>query len=52
MVDMTVKIGSVTLNNPIMPASGAFSTGLAGDGHQPARRAGDQTVPRDVRNGN
>ncbi len=29
MVDMTVKIGSVTLKNPIMPASGAFSTDLA-----------------------
>jgi dihydroorotate dehydrogenase (NAD+) catalytic subunit len=29
MVDMSVKIGSVTLKNPIMPASGAFSTDLA-----------------------
>ncbi len=29
MVDMRVKIGSVTLANPIMPASGAFSTELA-----------------------
>jgi dihydroorotate dehydrogenase (NAD+) catalytic subunit len=29
MVDMTVKIGNVTLKNPIMPASGAFSTDLA-----------------------
>src|SRR6202035_4948596 len=29
MVDMRVKIGSVTLKNPIMPASGAFSTELA-----------------------
>ncbi len=29
MVDMTVQIGSVTLKNPIMPASGAFSTDLA-----------------------
>jgi hypothetical protein len=29
MVDMSVKIGSVTLSNPIMPASGAFSTELA-----------------------
>jgi dihydroorotate dehydrogenase (NAD+) catalytic subunit len=28
-VDMTVKIGNVTLKNPIMPASGAFSTDLA-----------------------
>ena len=28
MVDMTVKIGNVTLKNPIMPASGAFSTDL------------------------
>ena len=29
MVDMSVRIGSVTLENPIMPASGAFSTELA-----------------------
>jgi len=29
MVDMRVKIGNVTLKNPIMPASGAFSTDLA-----------------------
>ena len=29
MVDMSVKIGRVTLENPIMPASGAFSTELA-----------------------
>ncbi len=29
MVDMRVKIGTVTLANPIMPASGAFSTDLA-----------------------
>ncbi|HKN10338.1 MAG TPA: dihydroorotate dehydrogenase, partial [Pseudomonadota bacterium] len=29
MVDMRVKIGNVTLANPIMPASGAFSTDLA-----------------------
>ena len=29
MVDLSVKIGSVTLKNPIMPASGAFSTELA-----------------------
>src|SRR5499425_3710729 len=29
MVDMCVKIGSVTLKNPIMPASGCFSTDLA-----------------------
>ena len=29
VVDMSVKIGSVTLANPIMPASGAFSTELA-----------------------
>ena len=29
MVDMSVKIGRVTLKNPIMPASGAFSTELA-----------------------
>ena len=29
MVDLSVKIGSVALKNPIMPASGAFSTDLA-----------------------
>src|SRR5215469_12884744 len=29
MVDMRVKIGNVTLKNPIMPASGCFSTDLA-----------------------
>ena len=29
MVDLCVKIGSVTLKNPIMPASGCFSTELA-----------------------
>ena len=29
MVDMSVRIGRVTLKNPIMPASGTFSTELA-----------------------
>jgi dihydroorotate dehydrogenase (NAD+) catalytic subunit len=29
MVDLSVKIGSVTLKNPIMPASGCFSTDVA-----------------------
>jgi dihydroorotate dehydrogenase (NAD+) catalytic subunit len=29
MVDMSVKIGAVTLKNPIMPGSGCFSTDLA-----------------------
>ena len=29
MVDMSVKIGSVTLKNPVMPGSGCFSTDLA-----------------------
>ena len=29
MVDISVKIGNVALKNPIMPASGAFSTDLA-----------------------
>ena len=29
MVDLSVRIGSVSLKNPIMPASGAFSTDLA-----------------------
>jgi dihydroorotate dehydrogenase (NAD+) catalytic subunit len=29
MVDLSVRIGSVTLKNPVMPASGAFSTDLA-----------------------
>lgn len=30
MVDMTVKIGELTLANPVMPASGTFAEGLAG----------------------
>ena len=29
MVDMRVKVGNLTFQNPIMPASGAFSTDLA-----------------------
>jgi dihydroorotate dehydrogenase (NAD+) catalytic subunit len=29
MVDMSVKIGSVTLKNPVMPGSGCFSTDMA-----------------------
>jgi dihydroorotate dehydrogenase (NAD+) catalytic subunit len=29
MVDLSIRIGSVSLKNPIMPASGAFSTDLA-----------------------
>src|SRR6478735_9311626 len=29
MVDLSVKIGTVELKNPIMPASGCFSTDLA-----------------------
>ncbi|MGE3932442.1 MAG: dihydroorotate dehydrogenase, partial [Rhodospirillaceae bacterium] len=29
MVDLSVKIGNVTLQNPVMPASGAFSTEYA-----------------------
>src|ERR1700691_1305611 len=29
MVDMSVKIGTVTLKNPVMPGSGCFSTDLA-----------------------
>ena len=29
MVDLSVKIGNLTFANPIMPASGAFSTDLA-----------------------
>ena len=29
MVDLSVRIGKLTLKNPIMPASGAFSTELA-----------------------
>ena len=43
MVDMSVKIGSVTLKNPIMPASGVLlDRPRAGDGPQPARRAGGE----------
>jgi dihydroorotate dehydrogenase (NAD+) catalytic subunit len=29
MVDLRVKVGSLTLKNPVMPASGTFSEGLA-----------------------
>jgi dihydroorotate dehydrogenase (NAD+) catalytic subunit len=29
MVDMSVKVGNLTLTNPIMPASGTFADGLA-----------------------
>lgn len=29
MVDLTVKLGALTLKNPVMPASGTFSEGLA-----------------------
>src|SRR5262245_65360370 len=29
MVDLSVKIGAVTLPNPVLPASGTFSTELA-----------------------
>lgn len=29
MVDLSVKLGSLTLQNPIMPASGTFSEDLA-----------------------
>lgn len=30
MVDMSVALGSIVLNNPVMPASGTFAEGLAG----------------------
>ena len=30
MVDMAVRIGGLTLTNPVMPASGTFAEGLAG----------------------
>src|SRR3979490_878918 len=53
MVDMRVKIGSVTLKNPIMPASGAFSTELAQV--MDINRLGalvTKTVSREVRHGN
>src|SRR5439155_21967466 len=53
MVDMRVKIGSVTLENPIMPASGAFSTELAQV--MDINRLGalvTKTVSRDYRIGN
>lgn len=30
MVDLTTRLGAVTLKNPIMPASGTFSEDLAG----------------------
>jgi dihydroorotate dehydrogenase (NAD+) catalytic subunit len=53
MVDMSVRIGSVTLANPIMPASGAFSTELAQV--MDINRLGalvTKTVSREFRNGN
>ena len=53
MVDMSVKIGSLTLENPIMPASGAFSTELAQV--MDINRLGalvTKTVSREVRIGN
>ena len=53
MVDLSVKIGSVALKNPIMPASGAFSTELAQV--MDINRLGalvTKTVSRAPRNGN
>jgi len=29
MVDLRVRVGDLTLKNPVMPASGTFSEGLA-----------------------
>jgi dihydroorotate dehydrogenase (NAD+) catalytic subunit len=53
MVDMSVKIGNLTFQNPIMPASGAFSTDLAQV--MDLNRLGAlvmKTVSREFRNGN
>src|SRR5262249_11543582 len=53
MVDLSVKIGSVELKNPIMPASGAFSTDIAQD--VDINRLGAlvaKTVSREYRIGN
>ena len=53
MVDLSVKIGSVTLANPIMPASGAFSAEL--EQVMDLNRLGAlvaKTVSREFRTGN
>ena len=43
MVDLAVKVGAVTLPNPIMPASGTFSNEFApGDRSQSPWRARDE----------
>ncbi|HUZ75635.1 MAG TPA: dihydroorotate dehydrogenase [Stellaceae bacterium] len=53
MVDLSVRIGSLTFQNPIMPASGAFSTELAQV--MDLNRLGAlvaKTVSREFRSGN
>ena len=53
MVDMAVKIGAVTLPNPVLPASGTFSTEL-GQAIDLNRLGGlvTKTISRNYRAGN
>jgi dihydroorotate dehydrogenase (NAD+) catalytic subunit len=53
MTDMTVRIGSLTLANPVMPASGTFAEGLAAA--LDLNRLGalvTKTITRELRTGN
>ena len=53
MVDLSIKIGSLTLDNPVMPASGTFADGLAQI--VPFDRLGamvTKTITAEVRGGN
>lgn len=53
MVDLSIKIGSLTLDNPVMPASGTFADGLAQV--VPFDRLGamvTKTITAEVRGGN
>ena len=52
-VDLSVRIGSMTLRNPVMPASGTFAEGL--DRVMDFNRLGalvTKTITRELRNGN
>ena len=53
MTDMTVRIGTLTLANPVMPASGTFAEGLAAV--VDLNRLGalvTKTITRELRSGN
>lgn len=53
MTDMTVRVGSLTLANPVMPASGTFAEGLAAA--LDLNRLGalvTKTITRELRTGN